>query len=307
MGNLSFRPVVVDENKQELTEHGTIAFPMSIDRQMVSKGAYRIIPHWHYEIQIALIITGTVCFRTPAGDALLHAGEGIFINSGVLHEVFPADLNDGIYISVNFSPSIIYGQSNSIIQNNYVSPIMHNPALQIVPLRSEPWQIEVCDKLRMLSSIYEAQDYGYELETKAILCRIWQLICVNCKTQISNVSKGMIGDWQRMKGLEAYIQKSYMNRITLADIADAAHISRGECCRFFKRVLHTTPMNYLTDYRLQQSIKLLTCTDMSVAQIALQTGFSSSSYYAECFRSKTGQTPLKYRKQFQSSETSPAE
>ena len=287
MGYMSFRPVVVNENRQELTEHGTIGFPMSIDRQVVSNGAYRIIPHWHYEIQIALVIAGTVCFRTPAGDALLREGEGLFINSGVLHEAFPADPNGGIYLSVNFSPSIIDGQSKSIIYNNYVSPILRNPALQIIPLRDEPWQKEVCGLLRKLSVIYEVQDYGYEIETKAILCKVWQLICVNYKTQISNASKGMIGDWQRMKGIEAYIQKNYMNRINLADIADAAHISRGECCRFFKRVVNTSPMDFLTDYRLQQSINLLTCTDMSVAEIALQTGFSSSSYYAECFRSKT--------------------
>lgn len=58
-----------------------------------------------------------------------------------------------------------------------------------------------------------------------------------------------------------------------------------------------SPITYLTKYRIAQSIKLLTCTELTITQIAQQTGFNTSSYYTECFKKEMGITPLKYRKQ----------
>ena len=89
-----------------------------------------------------------------------------------------------------------------------------------------------------------------------------------------------------------------MERISLKDIADAAHISKGECCRIFKRIQHTTPFLYLISFRVAQSVKLLSTTDYSVAEIAQQVGFGSSSYYNECFKKEMGCTPSQYRKNF---------
>ena len=42
---------------------------------------------------------------------------------------------------------------------------------------------------------------------------------------------------------------------------------------------------------------MLTCTELNISEIAQQAGFSSSSYYTECFKSKMHCTPMEYRKQ----------
>ena len=296
---MKFRPIVVDDNQQELTQHGTADFPMSMDRQLVSSEGCMLIPHWHYEIQISVVVSGTVCFRTPIGDTLLQEGEGIFINSAVLHEIIPTGGTQGVYVCVNFHPNLIYGQSDSMIRRDYVEPMLSNPALQAIALQDEPWHKEICGLMRALTSLNEEKPYGYELMEKSILERIWYIILSQNRSEVEKESPITFGDRQRMKQLQAFIQKNYMERITLADIANAGHISRGECCRFFQRILKTSPMVYLTKYRLSQSIKLLACTNLSISQIALQTGFSTSSYYSECFREETGATPLKYRKQHQ--------
>ncbi len=50
------------------------------------------------------------------------------------------------------------------------------------------------------------------------------------------------------------------------------------------------------DYRLDMAKKLLKETELSVTEVGLQTGFSSSAYFGKVFREKTGITPAKYRR-----------
>lgn len=63
------------------------------------------------------------------------------------------------------------------------------------------------------------------------------------------------------------------------------------------RFLNQTPMAYVNQYRLYQSLELLRDTAMSVMEIALAVGFGSASYYAETFRKNFDQSPTQYRKE----------
>ena len=54
-------------------------------------------------------------------------------------------------------------------------------------------------------------------------------------------------------------------------------------------------MEYVNGVRLQQAEYLVTETDKSMEEIAGETGFSSSNYFAAAFRRAYGISPLKYR------------
>ena len=293
---MKFRPIIVDNKLQELTAHGTEEFPVSMDEQYVSYENCHEVLHWHYEIQIAIVTKGSVLFRTPAGEFLIQKDQGIFLNSGCLHEAVPTDDTDSIYICINFHPSLIFGQNNSVIRRDYVDPVLFSSEMQVIPLINETWHLEICEKLRKLAQINDAQQYGYEISIKVLLCSIWLLIVENNRSLIEETASITFAGKQRMRTLLHYIHRNYMDRISLDDIADAAHISKGECCRIFKRIQHTTPFLYLINFRIAQSIKLLSTTDYSVAEIAQQVGFGSSSYYNECFKKEMNCTPSQYRK-----------
>ena len=293
---MKFRPIIVDNKLQELTAHGTEEFPMSMDEQHVSYENCHEVLHWHYEIQIALVTKGSVLFRTPAGEFLLKKDQGIFINSGCLHEVVPTDDSDSVYICINFHPSLIFGQNNSVIRRDYVDPVLFSSEMQAIPLTDEAWHHEICDMTRKLAQINDAQQYGYEISMKILLCSIWLLLVDNNRPVIEGTASITFAGKQRMRALLHYIHRNYMDRISLDDIAEAAHISKGECCRIFKKIQHTTPFLYLISFRIAQSIKLLSTTDYSIAEIAQQVGFGSSSYYNECFKKEMSCTPSQYRK-----------
>lgn len=293
---MKFRPIIVDNKLQELTEHGTEEFPMSMDEQYVSYENCHEVLHWHYEIQIALVTKGSVLFRTPAGEFLIKTNQGIFFNSGCLHEAVPTDDTDSIYICINFHPSLVFGQNSSVIRRDYVDPVLFSSEMQVIPLVNETWHHEICEMLNKLAQINDAQQYGYEISIKILLCSIWLFIVENNRSLIEGTASITFLGKQRMRALLHFIHRNYMDAISLDDIADAAHISKGECCRLFKRIQHTTPFLYLISFRVAQSIKLLATTDYSIAEIAQQVGFGSSSYYNECFKKEMNCTPSQYRK-----------
>ena len=55
-------------------------------------------------------------------------------------------------------------------------------------------------------------------------------------------------------------------------------------------------MEYLTRRRLQEAKRLLTETDIPVAEIGMQTGFSDPGYFSTVFRKYEGVSPIEYRK-----------
>lgn len=57
-----------------------------------------------------------------------------------------------------------------------------------------------------------------------------------------------------------------------------------------------SPVNYLITIRISEAIKLLKQNDLSVTDIALDTGFYSSQHFATTFKKLTGYTPSEFRK-----------
>ena len=290
------RPITVDDSLQELTQHGTRDFPVSMDRQVVSDEHHGGIRHWHEEIQIALVTEGEVVFRAEEQEIHLCAGQGFFVNSGVHHEAHPTERGDGVYICVNFLPNVIFGQADSVVRRDYVDPVLYCDSLRSFPLLDQPWHQEICGLLRELGEVEDAAEYGYEIRMTILLRQIWHLIVVNNREKIEQRSNVSFSDRQRMRALQTYIHKHYMEQIALADIAAAGHISRGECCRVFKRVEKRSPVQYLTRFRLEQSLKLLSSTELSVQEIARQVGFGTGSYFTEKFREEMQCTPTEYRR-----------
>lgn len=101
---------------------------------------------------------------------------------------------------------------------------------------------------------------------------------------------------QRMKQMLSWIHEHYAEKIKLEDIARAGQLSRSECCRYFKRYLKCTPVNYVIDYRIQKSLSLLQQEEYTITDVAYQVGFNSTSYFIKEFRSSIGMTPLAYKR-----------
>lgn len=74
-------------------------------------------------------------------------------------------------------------------------------------------------------------------------------------------------------------------------LAAAAGYSRRHIERLFKSALGVTPAGYYRKLRLDHARNLLSSTDMSLSEIAVATGFESTSYLSKAFRAQFGCPP----------------
>ena len=95
-----------------------------------------------------------------------------------------------------------------------------------------------------------------------------------------------------------YLINNINTPITLSDLSLKFGYSTHHITRLFKASYGVTPITFIIDNRLEQSINYLTETSMSVSEISQICGFENSNYYIRLFRQKYSTTPQKYRKSF---------
>lgn len=100
----------------------------------------------------------------------------------------------------------------------------------------------------------------------------------------------------------SYINQHYMENITLEFLAEQVHLSRHYLAHLFKNKTGKTVFEYILSTRLEQAKRMLSCTQLSIAHIASECGFESSSYFCRRFRSAFGKTPKSFREEKNFSE-----
>jgi AraC-like DNA-binding protein len=93
-----------------------------------------------------------------------------------------------------------------------------------------------------------------------------------------------------------YIASRYSYGITVEDIAVYTGVSRSTLFRQFREVLHTSPKEYLDEFRIRRAKALLTETSLSVASVARSAGYENGLYFSSVFRKLTGETPSVFRR-----------
>ena len=96
--------------------------------------------------------------------------------------------------------------------------------------------------------------------------------------------------------LQEYVQAHLDGAITVKDLAEAVDMSPSHLSRLFREVTPLTPYQYVLLERINKAQTLLSETDASIVEIALQTGFSNQSHLTRRFRIVTGTTPAAYRR-----------
>jgi AraC family transcriptional regulator len=92
-----------------------------------------------------------------------------------------------------------------------------------------------------------------------------------------------------------YIHTHLDRDLSLFQIAKVINISPTYFASLFKRATGTSPHQYVIQQRVEQAKVMLSKTDMAIADIALQVGFSSQSHLTQQFKRLTGVTPRQVR------------
>ena len=96
--------------------------------------------------------------------------------------------------------------------------------------------------------------------------------------------------------IKRYIEANYIQNITLDSLAELSHLNKYYMAHAFTLHCGCSPIRYLCQTRIKASKELLANTDYSITEVAQYAGFSSQSYFAQCFLKSCGQTASAYRK-----------
>jgi signal transduction histidine kinase/DNA-binding LacI/PurR family transcriptional regulator/AraC-like DNA-binding protein len=92
----------------------------------------------------------------------------------------------------------------------------------------------------------------------------------------------------------AYIHSHYTEPISRSDVAAHVGLSERHLTRCFHQVVGITPITYLNRYRVKQAKAMLDSGDRGITEVAMEVGFSSSSYFTRVFREQVGVSPRSY-------------
>ena len=96
--------------------------------------------------------------------------------------------------------------------------------------------------------------------------------------------------------IKQFIRLNYRSSLSLSEIAKALHINASYASRLFSSKYGKTLTEYITYVRIEHAKNLLTTTDASIGNIALNVGFEDVNYFSRLFKKHTGCSPCKYRK-----------
>ena len=94
-----------------------------------------------------------------------------------------------------------------------------------------------------------------------------------------------------------YIHENFQRQIYLSELADLAELSEFHFCRMFKESLAQTPQEYLTNVRIEHVKRALINSKLTLANIALNVGFSNQSHMGRYFKKIIGVSPREFRRQ----------
>jgi AraC-like DNA-binding protein len=103
---------------------------------------------------------------------------------------------------------------------------------------------------------------------------------------------------KKLKLALAYMAKHLEKKMTIAQLANLAHLSHYHFIRCFRSAYELTPLQYLTRLRLKKASLLLKKTNTSVGNIVPQCGFENESAFIRLFKKEFRMTPMAYRKEF---------
>lgn len=276
--------------------------------------------HWHNELQLCLVTQGIIVFEVGDYTEILRAGEGIFINASIMHKASNAEGSDGAYICLDFHPLMLLHSHISSIDSKYITPFIADNTLPYCILHpEESWSADIIQSILSINEEYTSALPSELVLGSAInyyqlpfsrdpdqfkiymeLLSIWYQLYRNYFTRRNSMARP--SQDETVLHILRYIGEHYSEKIMLNEIARHVGASTASCSRKFKAHMHLSIFEYIMNYRLQQSERLLLTTDLSITEIAVNCGFSTSSYYIKHFRESCGHSPSAYRKAHKADE-----
>ncbi len=149
---------------------------------------------------------------------------------------------------------------------------------------------------KIKKSIYNIfNSRGSEAHSEVMMVGRLYILLANLikEAQISEPKKYNLSS-QYVNNAIRYIQFNYSHDIGIDDIAKSVGVSRSHLYRVFINNIGRSPVDYLTEYRINEACYLLKSSQLSIAEIAVSVGFYDQFYFSRVFKKIKKVPPSKY-------------
>ena len=271
------RPVFTGENQPRL---------LYVSEIRPDASAHPRVMHAHADaVELILICSGSSEYLIHDKKVVIKAGDLLVYNAGVVHdEVSGPDMEVGSYcvgVGGLHMPGL---RENALIsdEKGYVFP-------------TGRYFEDMKELFVMMFRNLAAGEPHAELFCTSLLHAL--LVSVLTVTEGVGETQENPADEPHILGsrIKDYIDRHYMEPITLQSMGEALRISPYYLSHVFKQMSGYSPVQYLLRRRIGEAQTLLITTELSVARIAEMVGYDSQSYFNLQFTKNVGMPPSRYR------------
>jgi len=238
------------------------------------------ISHYHEEIEIAYVSEGKICGYAASREIPLSKGDICIFMPGEIHNFISAEDNN-IYI--------FKIRTRTYIENiNFEKIRLSNNK---ITCRDNCYK-DILDIIQKIHSEYERKEKGYEFSIRALKNNLISYILRKLDYKIIDTHQNI----HLLNNVNAYLEKNFIEKITLEDISENCHMSKYYFSHTFKKLTGMSFMAYLTLFRIEKATVLLQVTNKSMSDIAYESGFGNVRSFNRSFKETLSLTPVQYRK-----------
>ncbi|ADL32926.1 transcriptional regulator AraC family [Butyrivibrio proteoclasticus B316] len=252
--------------------------------------------HWHNEVELILLLSGSlkVKFHNDSSAVVnCMPGDIMMIAPGTLHE-YISDAPGGEKLILLFDLAT-YSQVSSLVPLIKTLPPYTHISQNLYPvevarLQNYFWEID---------RLYGQQDEFLQISVYSLVSLILaQIGSMHLNDAIPNRDTGdsQYKNIDKLVEVTNYIDSHRSDDLTVEQLADLAGFSKFHFERLFKAYMGVSCYQYITKRRVLMAQELLGDTDLSVMDIALQSGFFSLSTFNRVFKDINKCSPTEYRK-----------
>ena len=309
---------------KENRTHGTVQYPVAL-YEWNGENEWHVVPHWHEEMEWIYFQKGDFPVWINTKEYQVHAPAFMCIHPEELHALILE--KDGIESAVVFPLDILCFERYDAAEAKVLGPLAEGKLRMPVLCQSGDAAFEKLSacykeieqvlrqmkehdtkKVQHLDSSITRENVAGELKQNLqknmlylnIKAKMLELIAVAYKydlfTRQVREDREESGTVENLKKVLQYIGEHYGSPIRLSELAELVNMNEQYFCRFFKKVIGRSPMEYVNEYRIKKAIHYLKESDLTVTEICLECGYNNLGNFLREFRKYTSTTPLQYRR-----------
>lgn len=262
--------------------YGTVSQPMPAQ------------PHDHNFDEIVIILNGSAVQYINTDSYPVFAGD-VYIVKGESIHYFLEQHNFKVF-NIGFQPWVLNDFSRLVARTpGYAALFNAEPAYRKQSHFSQHLHLD-SRQLHALTQLLHALKDAIDAVSNDLLVTalFMQITGFLCRTYHETANNSFRHD-NPYANIVNYINSNYTSTITLEELSRHSGLSKNGIIAIFKRLYHTTPIQYINTLRIYRAEDLLRSTDMSITQVTLECGFNDSNYFTRTFRRINGMTPRDFR------------